>query len=70
METATTRFLTTDELQAGLDYIRQSPRDSGLVEMIVRRPRLDERELLAEGRLDAVQGLIGDYWYSRDPEHP
>jgi len=65
-----TRFLTTEELQAGLDDVRQAPRDDGTVALIVRRPALDERELLAEGRLDPVQGLVGDYWYSRDPEHP
>lgn len=70
METATTRHLTADALQAGLDAIRRSPRDEGRVEMIVRRPRLDEREVLAEGHLDVVQGLVGDYWYRRDPEHP
>jgi MOSC domain-containing protein YiiM len=64
------KHLTNDELQAGLDEIRQSPRDGGTVEMIVRRPRLDERELLAEGRLDPAQGLVGDYWQSRDGARP
>lgn len=70
METAAMKHLTMDELRAGLDAIRQSPRDGGTVELIVRRPRLDEREVLAEGQLDTIQGLAGDYWYRRDPEHP
>jgi MOSC domain-containing protein YiiM len=64
------KHLTKDELQAGLDEIRQSPRDGGTVAMIVRRPRLDEREVLAEGRLDPAQGLVGDYWQSRDGGRP
>lgn len=70
METAATRFLAKEELQAGLDHIRRSPNANGTVALIVRRPRLDEREVLTEGRLDPIEGLVGDYWYRRDPEHP
>ncbi len=64
------RHLSQVELQAGLENIRQSPRDAGRIELIVRRPRLDEREVIGEGQLDTAQGLIGDYWQIRDPEHP
>ena len=53
METATdVRQLTTAELEAGLDYIRQAPRDAGVLELIVRRPAVDGREVLEEGELD------------------
>ena len=54
-----------ETLQAGLDEVRQSPRDVGRLELIVRRPATGEREALAEGRLDARQGLVGDNWIRR-----
>jgi hypothetical protein len=59
------RHLTREELEAGLDAIRQSPRDRGVVELIQRRPAVGEREPLDEGRLDAVEGLVGDTWIRR-----
>jgi hypothetical protein len=57
--------LTMEELEAGLDLIRQSPKDSGVLELIVRRPRVDEREILADAALDLQAGLVGDTWKSR-----
>jgi hypothetical protein len=59
------RHLTTAELEAGLEHIRQSPQDNGVLAMIVRRPAVDEREVLTEGRLDTEMGLIGDTWKAR-----
>ena len=64
------KHLSRAELAAGLDKIRQSPQDGGRIELIVRRPRLDEREIVSDGQLDTAEGLVGDYWHSRDPEHP
>jgi MOSC domain-containing protein YiiM len=60
------RHLTMAELEAGLDTIRQSPKDEGVLELIVRRPQTDEREVLEEGELDPAEGLVGDNWKSRD----
>jgi MOSC domain-containing protein YiiM len=57
--------LTRSELEAGLDEIRRSPKDGGVLEMIVRRPAVDEREVLEEGRLDLAEGLVGDTWRTR-----
>jgi hypothetical protein len=57
--------LTMSELEAGLDTIRQSPKDAGVLELIVRRPQIDEREVLEEGRLDLIEGLAGDTWRTR-----
>jgi hypothetical protein len=54
------------ELEAGLDEIRQSPRDEGVLRLIVRRPRIDEREVFEEGELHPVEGLVGDNWKMRD----
>jgi hypothetical protein len=53
------------ELQAGLDRILQSPKDAGVLELIVRRPKTGARELLQEGQLDLVEGLVGDNWSTR-----
>jgi hypothetical protein len=57
--------LTTAALEAGLGHLRASPADLGRVELIVRRPAVDEREVLAEGVLDAREGLVGDTWKDR-----
>ncbi len=59
------RHLTKDELEAGLDDIRNAPKDCGTVQLIVRRPETDEREVLDEASLDLVNGLIGDNWKTR-----
>lgn len=59
------RHLTKDELEAGLDDIRNAPKDCGTVQLIVRRPETDEREVLAEASLDLVSGLLGDNWKTR-----
>jgi hypothetical protein len=61
----TLTHLTIEELEAGLDIIRQSPADQGRLEMIVRRPRVDQREILQEATLDLAEGLVGDTWKSR-----
>jgi hypothetical protein len=52
-------------LEAGLDHLRCSPTDHGTVELIVRRPAVDEREVLEEGHLDLAVGLVGDTWNQR-----
>ena len=59
------RYLTTDELEAGLNEIRGAPKDDGRVQLIVRRPQIDEREVLEEASLDLVNGLAGDNWKTR-----
>jgi MOSC domain-containing protein YiiM len=57
--------LTIDELEAGLDEIRQAPRDRGVLRLIVRRPDVNEREVLEEAHLDPARGLVGDTWHNR-----
>ncbi len=63
--TASVRHLTKEELAAGLDEIRRSPKDDGVLEMIVRRPEIDTREVLEQGELDPAEGLVGDTWRIR-----
>jgi MOSC domain-containing protein YiiM len=59
------KHLTMEELEAGLDEIRRAPKDEGVLELIVRRPRKGEREVLDEGELDLRDGLVGDTWKDR-----
>ena len=63
------KFLTADELEAGLPEILASPKDDGEVTMIVRRPDVDRREVLDAGDLDVTEGLVGDNWRSRGSRH-
>jgi MOSC domain len=56
---------TVSALEEALPWLRESPRDEGLVEMIVRRPAVEEREVLDEGHLDPAEGLVGDCWRTR-----
>ena len=59
------RFLDADELEAGLTEILASPKDAGVISMIVRRPDTDRREVLDTGVLGVAEGLVGDNWRSR-----
>jgi MOSC domain-containing protein YiiM len=52
-------------LEAGLETIRQSPRDVGALALVVRRPQTGVREVLMEGELNQVEGLVGDNWSGR-----
>ena len=53
-----------------LTAIRAAPVDHGRLELIVRRPDENERELLEEGQLDLEVGLIGDRWAQRHAGNP
>jgi hypothetical protein len=59
------KHLTTDQLIRGLEAIGESPRDAGVLHLIVRRPGIGQRELVDEGELDVEAGLVGDNWKHR-----
>ena len=59
------KHLTMSELEAGLDEIRRAPKDQGILELIVRRPGVNDREILTEGELRLDEGLVGDSWKRR-----
>ncbi len=59
------KYLTLAELETGLNEIRQSPKDEGVLKMIVARPNVDEREILETGELNLETGLVGDNWKTR-----
>ena len=62
-------YLSTSELEAGLEHIRQAPKEQGTLKMIVRRPWEDERESVERGELSLSEGLIGDNWKTRGSQH-
>ena len=53
---------TRGDLELELDTIRSSPAQRGVVELIVRRPAVDEREILDEATIDPDVGIVGDTW--------
>src|SRR5258705_5823027 len=55
---ASMNHLVMADLQAGLEKIRQSPKDEGVQELHVRRPKVGSRELLQQARLDLIEGLV------------
>jgi hypothetical protein len=58
-------ILSDAQLADALPYIRDAPATAGTLELIVARPSVGERTLLAEGVVDLVVGLIGDSWSTR-----
>jgi hypothetical protein len=62
--------LSPEAVLAGLPEILRSPKDGGTVELIVRRPKVDAREILEQATLDPAWGVVGDGWrtlaYRRD----
>jgi MOSC domain-containing protein YiiM len=65
MDQLTSDHLARPELDAGLAHIRRAPTDLGTLELIVRRPAVDEREEIDQGELDIELGLVGDSWRQR-----
>jgi MOSC domain-containing protein YiiM len=59
------KHLNRDELEAGLDEVRASPKDEGVLKLIVRRPAIGLRDVLEAGTLDLRDGLVGDNWGTR-----
>ena len=55
----------TGELEAVLPHVRNAPADGGTIELIVRRPAVDAREVLSEARISTDEGIEGDTWNQR-----
>jgi MOSC domain-containing protein YiiM len=54
-----------DELSERLARLRPAPTDEGTLQLIVRRPARDEREVVESATVDANVGLVGDTWAAR-----
>ena len=59
------KHLSKFELEKGLDIVQQSPMKIGTLELIVVRPKEDEREVLKAARLDEKYGVEGDCWIDK-----
>ena len=57
--------LTLAELEQGIEHLLESPKNEGILKLIVRRPAINEREVLENGELDVEIGLKGDNWLTR-----
>ncbi len=60
---------TATDLAAALGHLRTAPTTEGTLALVVRRPAVGEREILAEGHLHLDDGLVGDNWLSRATSH-
>jgi MOSC domain-containing protein YiiM len=58
---------SAEELAAGLDEVSRSPVGVGTLELIVRRPAVEQREVVDTAELDLELGLVGDNWSTRNP---
>lgn len=56
---------TAAEPEATLEHVRAAPPEVGSLELIVRRPTVDVREVLEEVVLDVERGVVGDSWSRR-----
>ena len=61
----TTVHLETEQIDAGVASAGASPSRVGTVDMIVRRPEVDEREVIDSGDLVVGHGLVGDNYIER-----
>jgi hypothetical protein len=57
--------LDVEALEAGLADIQGSPTDHGTLDLVVRRPAVDEREILDVAELSLDEGVVGDTWNQR-----
>ncbi len=56
---------STAELEAALPHIREAPGSTGTIELIVRRPGEDAREVLDVAEINDAEGVAGDTWNQR-----
>jgi len=58
-------YVSREEMELQVDKILQSPKNDGVLKMIVRRPEVDLRTVLEKGELSISEGLTGDSWRNR-----
>lgn len=57
--------LSTQEVEAGIANIKESQKDNGVLQLIVRRPKTETREIISSAELNLINGLEGDNWKAR-----
>jgi hypothetical protein len=60
---------TLAELDACLDHVRASPRETGSIELIVLRTSEGARAVVDEAELDVAKGMVGDRWITKPSRH-
>jgi hypothetical protein len=58
-------YRSPEELLAGVDHVRESPRDRGILELVVVRPAKYGRTILDTATIDLELGVLGDTWIER-----
>jgi len=58
-------YRSSEELLAGVDHVRESPRDRGVLDLVVVRPATYDRRILDTATLDLELGVLGDTWIER-----
>lgn len=61
-------YMTNADLEKKFAKLQSSGKDKGTIELIVCRPKLNERKILTEAEITIEEGLVGDYWISRHVE--
>jgi hypothetical protein len=56
---------TTEQLDQAIDHVASAPGDVGSLELLVCRPGVGERTVLATGELVPGEGLVGDNYVER-----
>lgn len=59
------QIVAIEQLESSLEFVLQSPKDNGVLEMIVRRPNIDQREVISVSNITTETGLDGDNWKTR-----
>lgn len=59
------RNFSLEELDAGLAALGASPKQQGVVELIVCRPQTGARSVVEQAEFSAEDGLVGDNWRAR-----
>jgi hypothetical protein len=58
-------YLSLEELEQGIASVKASPKEIGVLLLIVRRPQVGAREMVDVAELLTDKGLGGDNWLSR-----
>ena len=53
------------EFAAELPVIREAPRDTGLIKLLVYRPAVGQRVVVEEATFDTDLGVLGDIWRTK-----
>jgi MOSC domain-containing protein YiiM len=57
--------LTAAQIEAGIAEVLASPKDKGVLRLIVQRPKVNARNVIEAGTLDIEQALVGDNWLKK-----